>query len=286
MVRVRDDFSVWSGRFDRDLTDVFAIQDEISLGIVNNLRLKLGQGRRRYETSVEAYDLYLRARAQPDQRNRAKAIESARIYHQVIAKDSLFAPAYAGLASAYAASSAQGFSDPPGSPSATRDNAGELTEMRVAAEKAIRLDPLLAEAHDALGMVYARDGMWEQSEKSFRRAIELDPNDSSTYADFSFWLLWPLGRIEEAVHQMRLAEKADPLSSFIRQRLGIVLIVAGKYDEAASHCAGSPECLGRARLGQGRIDEAIRILSGWHNPRYLGYAYGRASRREDAEKLA
>src|SRR6516164_4355622 len=63
LVRVRDDFPIWSGRFDRELTDVFAIQDEISVGIVNNLRLKLGRGRRRYETSVEAYDLYLRARA-------------------------------------------------------------------------------------------------------------------------------------------------------------------------------------------------------------------------------
>ena len=70
LVRVRDDFPMWSGRFDRELTDVFAIQDEIALGIVNNLRLKLGGGRRRYETSLEAYDLYLRARALPNQRGR------------------------------------------------------------------------------------------------------------------------------------------------------------------------------------------------------------------------
>src|SRR5215471_8927316 len=70
LVWVHDDFPLWSGKFDRELTDVFAIQDEISVGVVNNLRLKLGGGRRRYETSVEAYDLYLRARAQADQRNR------------------------------------------------------------------------------------------------------------------------------------------------------------------------------------------------------------------------
>ena len=108
LVRVRDDSPVWSGRFDRELTDVFAIQDEIALGIVNNLRLKLGHGRRRYETSVEAYDLYLHARALPSARP-ASALESAGIYQQVIAKDPRFAPAYAGLAAAYAASSAQGF---------------------------------------------------------------------------------------------------------------------------------------------------------------------------------
>ena len=277
LVRVHDDFPLWSGRFDRELTDVFAIQDEISLGVVNNLRLKLGRGRRRYETSVEAYDLYLRARALADQRTRAPAIEAAGIYHQVIAKDALFAPAYAGLASAYAASSAQGFDD---------DHADEITQMRAAAEKAIRLDPLLAEAHDALGMVYARDGQWAQSEHSFRRAIELDPSNSRTYDDFSTWLLLPLGRIDEAVRQMRLAEKADPLSPNIQQRLGIILISAGRYDEAASHCPGKGECLGRARLGQNRINEAIQLLATLKNPRYLGYAYGRAGRREEAEKIA
>jgi hypothetical protein len=104
LVRVHDDFPLWSGKFDRELTDIFAIQDEISVGIVNNLRLKLGGGRRRYETSVEAYDLYFRARAQAEQRNRAPALQAAGIYRQVIAKDPSFAPAYAGLASAYAAS--------------------------------------------------------------------------------------------------------------------------------------------------------------------------------------
>ena len=158
--------------------------------------------------------------------------------------------------------------------------------MRAAAEKAIQLDPLLAEAHDALGMEYARDGQWAQSESSFRRAIELDPSNSQTYDDFSIWLLWPLGRIGEAVHQMRLAEKADPLSSVVQEHLANVLISAGKYDEAAAHCGAIAECLGRARLGQGRIDEAIQILSTLKNPRYLGYAYGRAGRREEAEKLA
>jgi adenylate cyclase len=62
-VCVRDDFVMWSGKFDRELMDIFAIQDEISRGVVNNLRLQLGRGKRRYETNCEVYDLYLRARA-------------------------------------------------------------------------------------------------------------------------------------------------------------------------------------------------------------------------------
>ena len=197
--------------------------------------------------------IFTSARAlMPNQRSRGWAREATGIYQQVIAKDARFAPAYAGLAAAYAASSAQGFRD---------DHTDELAEMRAAAENAIRLDPLLAEAHDALGMVYMRDGKWAQSEASFRRAIELDRSNSGAYDDFSTWLLLPLGRIDEAVHQLRLAAKADPLSPFIQQRLAAMLILAGRYEEAAAHCAGEPECLGRARLGQGRIDEAIQILS-------------------------
>src|SRR5215510_13415337 len=283
LVRVRDDFLVWSGRFDRELTGVFAIQDEISLGIVNNLRLKLGRGRRRYETSVEAYDLYLHARALP-QRSERNALASAGYYQRVIAKDPRFAPAYAGLAAAYAASSAQGFGG---------DHASELSQMRAAAEKAIQLDPLLAEAHHALAMVFARDGQWAQSEKSFRRAIELDPSDSLTYSDLTIYILLPLGRIEEGVHEMRIAEKTDPLSPAVQRYLGWILTSAGRYDEAAGHCEklpadfpGKVECLGRARLGQGRIDEAIQIFATETLPRYLGYAYGRAGRRAEAEKLA
>ena len=163
LIRVRDDFAIWSGQFEKELTDVFAIQNDIAVGVVNNLRLKVGRGRRRYETSVEAYDLYLHARAQP-QRGRPDAQAIVGLYRQVIAKDASFAPAYAGLAAAYAAISFQGFGD-------HADD--ELIQMRRAAEKAIALDPLLSEAHQALGMIYARHGQWAQSEKSFRRAIEL-----------------------------------------------------------------------------------------------------------------
>ena len=223
LVRARDDFPVWSGKFDRELTHVIAIQDEISQGIVNSLRLKLGQGRRRYETSVEAYDLYLRARE-------LGLGQSIAVFQEAIAKDPSFAPAYAGLANVYAFQS-DGFAF---------DRPGELAKMRAAAEKALQLDPLLAEAHEAFGLVYAREGQWEQSEKSFRRAIELAPGRSESYGYFARNLLLPLARIEEALQQLRLAGKADPLSANIHFDLAYVLISACRYDEAANQCPKLP----------------------------------------------
>jgi tetratricopeptide (TPR) repeat protein len=161
--------------------------------------------------------------------------------------------------------------------------------MRSAAERAIQLDPLLEEAHDALGVAYARDGRWSESEASFRRAIELDSNSPVTRLNFVMNLLWPLGRIDEAVQQLHAAEKADPLSPALQFVYGSLLIAAGRYEEAAGHCKRSSdvaECQGRVLLAEGRIDDAIRILQSAPNTRYLGYAYGRAGRHEEVERLA
>ena len=292
LIRTRDDLLMWSAKFDREASDVLAIQDEISRAIVNNLRIKLGRGRRRYETSAEAYDLYLRARV-------AGRRDGTDLFQQAIARDSSFAPAYAGLATAYAYRT----------DNTNNDSLHELPKMRAAAEKAIELDPLLAEAHSALGIAYARDSRWALSEESFRRAIDLDPNRSATYADFAVYVLMTQGRMREALDQMRVAQGSDPLSPEVRSQLAYVLLASHRYDEAAAeceklpedcHCWPSPsepirnECLGRARLGQGRLREAIEILAagvakgvpiGVPIRGYLGYAYGRIGQREEAEKI-
>jgi TolB-like protein len=290
LVRVRDDFPVWSGRYDRELTDVFAIQDEISQGIVNSLRLSLGRGRRRYETSTEAYDLYLRARALPIQTGIIGYDGSIPTLEAAIAKDPAFAPAWAELAVAHAERSGE-----------FRFNlSAEKAKMHAAAEKAIQMDPLLAEAHEALAMAYAREARWRESEKSFQRAIELDSNSSEPRMHLTLFLLWPLGRMGEAIKQLRIAEGSDPLSVPVHIGLFNILIAGGHYDTAEIECEKIPEgsirseCLGRVRLGQGRAREAIEILTvalnrgvaaGNEVRGYLGFAYGKAGRREDAEKL-
>jgi tetratricopeptide (TPR) repeat protein len=170
--------------------------------------------------------------------------------------------------------------------------------MRAAAEKAIELDPLLAEAHDALGTVYARDGQWELSERSFRRALELDPNRSLSAEHYAMEFLLPLGRIEESLLQLRRAEKLDPLSADVQYFLYYVLTAAGRFDEAARHCSkvprqfwAEPGCQADADLRHGNIRHAIQILEPkigqWGNgDGFLGCAYLRAGLRGKAEQLA
>ena len=285
LVRVRDDVPLWAGKFDRELTDVLSIQEEISRGIVNGLRLKLGRGQRHYETSTDAYDLYLHARASGNLRF-AGDPEVISLFEQAVAKDPSLAPAYAGLATAYAWRSLQGVVDP--------ERTEALDKMRAAAERALELDPLLPEAHGALGASYARHAQWEFAERSFRRAIEIDSNLSTTRRLFARFVLWPLGRIDEAVGEAGVAVKNDPLSPKAHFELADLLLTAGRYGEAANQCEKVPanmaffnECFGRAWLAQGRTDDAIRILTTnpTHNWGYLAYAYERAGRREDAEEL-
>jgi tetratricopeptide (TPR) repeat protein len=230
-----------------------------------------------YERS-QAYPIYLRARAAYHP-GREVPDANVGVYQEAIAKDSQFAPAYAGLAAAYAFSSSR--------PIGERNDS--FASMRAAAERAIQLDPMLAEGHDAIGVVYARLGQWSLSEQSFRRAIELDPNKAAVRLDLAMNLLLPLGWVSNALQQVRLAEKSDPLSPDVQDVYAYILISAGEFNEAEVHCkkSGAPaECLGRIRIGQGRIEEAIQILEAIPNTRYLGYAYGRAGRRADAEKLA
>jgi tetratricopeptide (TPR) repeat protein len=132
----------------------------------------------------------------------------------VIAKDPSFAPAYAGLAAAHAVRSGV----------FRFDIADELSKNASGGGEGDPVRPSLTEAYDAQGMVYSRDGQWVQSEKSFRRAIELDPNRVMSYGHFAMYLLLPLGRFEEAIHQLRLAEKADPLSYEVHFDAAYVLI--------------------------------------------------------------
>jgi adenylate cyclase len=290
LIRVQDDQPVWSDRFDREITDVFAIQNDIARGIVNQLRLSLGRGRWRYETSVEAYDRYLRARSEVAARGMLGAIQAIPVFEQVVTLDPSFAPAYAELGSAYALRSVQFPVDHP---------VDELDRMRLMAETAVKLDPLLADAHAALALADARGADWERAAEGFRRAIALDPNSSRVRGDFAMWVLHVTGRNEEALEQLRAAEASDPLSPDIHLAMAWVLMASGRFDEAAAHCSTIPEsyslkrqCTGRVLLGTGDIDGAAQIFAQEANVRtspqssgFLGYVLAQTGRRDEAERM-
>ncbi len=294
LVGVADDSILWSQRYDRELKDVIAIQDEISLSIVNQLRLKLGTVRRRYYTAPEIYDTYLRGlalakRTTPPGTRAVQLREALGLSEDVVTKDPEFAPAYAAMAQVLMKMSF-----------GRRTNfEGASEKARTAVEKALQLDPLLAEAHGIVGESHAHDLAWDQAERSFRRALELDPNLSATRSDFARSVLLQLGKTDEAVTQARRAVELDPLSSERWANLALVLYVAGRFDEAIQACqrvlAREPNDVfaqnlhGRALTQEGRFAEAIALfekLDARGTRRYLGYAYAKAGRRADAERLA
>ena len=293
LVRVAGDVLLWSARFDRSLEDVFAIQDEISRAIVNELRLTLGRGRRIYDTNPEAYDLHLKARALVDRRGPLNAKKAAAMFEQVIARDAAFAPAYAGLAHAYAWGSIPG-----AVPFETA-----YAAMRPAAARALQLDPLLAEAHAAMGAVRSYERAWDDSAKSFRKAIELGPTLTPVYTSYSFLTLRPLGRFAEAELLMQAALRHDPLSLDIWREIAELQFTTGRYADAIGTLervrAVDPEFpyvdmfLPRALMFGGRLAEALSLIDEVKNagrpplpPHYLAHAYVMSDRREDARNLA
>jgi TolB-like protein len=291
LIRVKDDFPVWSSMFDREATDVFAIQDEISRGIVNNLRLNLGTGQRRYNTNIEAYDLYLQARQFV---NRGVVGKNARpgldLFQKVLEKDPGFAPAYAGMAQVYEQMSANalGYSD---------DNAfGEANaKLKEYADKALQLDPLLSEAWAHRGTFLARTYQWSEAEKAFRRALELNPNSPDAHENYGEALLFSIGKHDEAIRQTRTAAELDPLSLRPLGRLSLELVNDGRAGEALdtvnrlSGMAVDPNSLdqvrGRILLLQKRPVEAIPYFQQRGSQGFLGHAYAVAGQRAEAEAL-
>lgn len=305
LIRVADDVPLWSDRFDRELNDVFAIQDEISRAIVNRLRLTLGRGQRRYDTNVEAYDLFLKARSLVNRRDARVETQAMELFDRVIAKDPAFAPAYAGLVNSYAFMSMSPYGrigiQPIGGPSrgaSVYRISSEVarSEMRAHAVKALELDPLLAEAHAAMGWVHARDLEWANAERSFQRALELNPTLTQIHVDYSLSTLRPLAKQREAERLLKLAMTSDPLSLEVRRELANLQLETGQYAEAVANLQHAltrdPDFpapnLARALTLAGRLPESIALLEkqGPGAQQYLAFAFVKAGRRAEAERLA
>jgi TolB-like protein/DNA-binding winged helix-turn-helix (wHTH) protein/Tfp pilus assembly protein PilF len=288
LVRVSDDTPIWSERFDRQLADVVAIQDDISRSVVNDLRLKQIGGQRRYNLKFENYDRYLKAESMsmgpPDKAESVK--QAIGLFEQVIATDPEFAPAYAGIAESYAhLRNPRGFS------------ADALQQMRLRATQAIELDPLLAEGWATMGLVNASDLNWGDAERNFEQSIQWNPNLAGVRRDFATFVLLPEGKLDVAVQQMRKAASMDPLNPDVLGSLASILTIAGNYDEAlpiarkrfeSAPASFGGQVYGHALMLKGRYDEAIAVFQkqGGASRGYLAWVYAKTGRREEAVQIA
>lgn len=287
--RMADSAVIWNNVFDRDAQDLPVIVDEISLAIVNQLRVTLGRGQRRYDLDPELYYRFLQARAFQGRRGPDNSARAAELFQEVVASAPEYAPAWAGLASALAELSR---------PSPGEEIIPLDPRLRPAALTAIQIDPLLAEAHAAVANVYAHDRAWVNARMSFLKALALNPTLTEMHTDFVLGVLMPIGANDEALHQLAAARVVDPLSLDVRRIQALVFVEAGRYADAIENCRWIRQhdpafpyvdvWLGRALYFSGRFDEAREALerAGPQFFGYVGYLLAVSGHRAEAEALA
>ncbi len=294
LIRGTSDEHLWSEEYDRQVSDVFALQSDVAKTIAEKIQVTIsGHERSRLvavrPVSPEVYESYLKGMYET--RNTKAGFEKSITYFEdAIAKDPTFAPAYVGLAYAFQefATPAIGGA-PPGS---------VRPKVINAAHKALELDPTLSEPHAILAAAYNEQWEWTNAEREYKQALELNPNDALTHLAYARWLLCQ-GRLEEAQAWSRRGRELDP---FLVSGGGIgwILLQSRRYDEAIRELrsdlaarpdnAGSYWFLGYALIAHGRADEAIPVLEkaaalSDRSPAVIGVlvsAYAQAGRRREA----
>jgi DNA-binding winged helix-turn-helix (wHTH) protein/TolB-like protein/cytochrome c-type biogenesis protein CcmH/NrfG len=226
LLDVRNGTSLWAEQFDEDFTDIFEVQDSIAERITNALTLQLSrqekeQLAKHYTDNPEAYQLYLQGQYLWHRRPDNWLRKSLSYYQQALEKDPNFALAHVWSAECYITLSQNKSLAPEVVPKA-----------KDSVMKALALDDNLAEAHNALAEIkYQFEYDWAGAEKSFQRAIELNPNVVAIHTGYG-WFLMTAGRFDEARTEMEKAQELDPNSIFIRRVRAQLLYFARQYDQA------------------------------------------------------
>lgn len=288
-------YHLWSKTYERELEDIFAIQDEISRAIVNALELRLAPGQEgplveAPTRDLIAYQLYLRGRQAWNERTPEALEQAIALFDSVLDRDPGFALAYSGLADSYAFLEDYG--------SMRREEA--FPKAIEAATHALEIDERLAEAHASIGHVAMHQGEWEMSEQAFRRALELKPSYAVALHWYSLLLAWT-GRSEEALIYNQRAQAADPLSTKYASVRPILYYYSHRFDEALAAAEKAVEAtptstsyyiLGLVYGEKEMHEEAIAAmersveLAGderWR--KNVVYAYARAGRAEEARAM-
>lgn len=290
LISVKDGYRLWSDKFDRRLEDVFAIQDEIAREIVKALKVRLlgeeeVQLGKKYTENIEAYNFYLRGRYFWNKRTEEEVNKAVEYFKKAIERDPRYALAYAGLADSYIIYGSWHFLSPNES----------FPESKKAAIKALEIDPLLAEAHNALAFdTFAYDWDWQGAEKGFKRALELNPNYAVGRQFYSEYL-GAMGRFDEALTEIRRAQELDPLSLMISAVAGKIYFFAGKYDKAIEQLQKTLETgpdfrpahiyLGETYLKTGMYINALLELKIADDLPRIGFAYAMRGKTADAYQV-
>jgi TolB-like protein/DNA-binding winged helix-turn-helix (wHTH) protein/Tfp pilus assembly protein PilF len=297
LIKVADQTRVWSHDYDRQISDLLAVQSEIAQEIGGEIGSTLGVSRREKAgheralsaQSIEAYDLYLKALYFWNKRTAEGFARAVDYFQQSIKQDATYARAYAGLADSYTLIGGySGFSP--------KDL---MEKARSAAQKAVDLDDSLAETHTAKALVaQTLDWDWPTAEAEYRRAIALNPNYATAHHWYAEYLAL-MGRFDEAEKQIEQARQLDPLSLIIATDHGVFLYYARRYDAAIEQLRSVLEMdpaypragmIDEAYVEAGRRPEVLAHLEAWEKipldtPWSWGqkaYLYGRLGRTAEA----
>ncbi len=231
LINAADGYPLWSERYDRKMDDVFAIQDEISLAIVDKLKISLLATEKaallkRYTENVEAYNLYLKGSFYLQYLNARGFNLAVECFQKVLNLDPAYAPAYTGLGTVNALRIFFEDGFPPHD---------VMPQAKIYAEKALQIDNGLAEAHALLARIHSQyEWNWEAAEEAFLAALKLSPNYALGHAWYGVHL-GSVGRHEEAISFTKRAAELDPLSSYIKAMLADRLVMDHQFDAAIEY---------------------------------------------------
>ena len=298
LVNVSDGYHLWSERYDREMKDVFDIQDEISLAIVDKLQVRLLKNEKvrilkHFTEDLEAYNLYLKGRYFWNRRHELGVQKGMECFKEAIKKDSLFPLAYTGLADSYNILGYYGLMPPKET----------FPKAQVAARKALEIDNAIAEAHASLGyscIFYGWD--WVVAENELKYAIELNPNYATAHHWYACYLL-VMGRFNEAIEESIRAHELDPLSLIINVMVGLSYYGARKYDESIDKYTQTVEMdpnfsttyyfMGMPLIAKKMWGEAIATYQKFHQLSggsplalgFLGHSYALAGNQSEAVEM-
>ena len=234
LIQTRTQVHQWAHSYERPLTDVLALQGELARTVASEIRIYVSPEREkplttRRPVNPEAYDAYVQGQFHWNERSPQELLLAINYFQRAVAADSEFAPAYAGLADSYAMLSTMRHDSP----------IVMMPKAKDALLKALALDDSIADAHTSLGWVMEEfDWDWSGAEREFRRALELDPSDASAHHRYAIHLA-AMGKLPQALAEMRAAQRLDPFSPVLMTSTGWVLLRGRMPDQAIRECVNA-----------------------------------------------